>query len=260
MLNKGDEFRDWKGNLIKDGDLIVVVNKQTIDPEAMCWEQGPLLRVSEREGTFWIGETPETTIPMLDWMVFNDDVLVCIWLLSDHPCVMFPEKWTYSYVKRDYENALTARELGIQVIKFFLAATACSYVYKNINLVEGLPGVFQIRVPEPASVFAGDERFFQTFTDFKEACKVLLELGDFYEGKDIGKTLPVFQALNAEKNKSDLLREDLSVVHRYLDDVSIPREDESGSTYSVVGRIKQLEKKFWKKISDLETEYLTGKA
>jgi len=42
-------------------------------------------------------------------------------------------------------------------------------------------------------------------------------------------------------NKIEQLQEDIECVHMYLDDKKIPREDENGETYSIVGRIKRLE-------------------
>jgi hypothetical protein len=39
-----------------------------------------------------------------------------------------------------------------------------------------------------------------------------------------------------------LLKEDLEVVHMYLDGLLLPRKDENGETYSIVGRIQQFEK------------------
>jgi len=42
-------------------------------------------------------------------------------------------------------------------------------------------------------------------------------------------------------NRIELLEEDLESVHMYLDKLEIPRNDEK-DTYSIVGRIKQLEK------------------
>lgn len=44
-------------------------------------------------------------------------------------------------------------------------------------------------------------------------------------------------------------------VEMYLNSLSIPKEIE-GSKLSLVGRIKQLEKRFYKELSDLETTYL----
>jgi len=43
-------------------------------------------------------------------------------------------------------------------------------------------------------------------------------------------------------NKIELLKEDLECVHLYLDDKLTPRKDSYGKDYSIVGRIKFLEK------------------
>jgi hypothetical protein len=58
-------------------------------------------------------------------------------------------------------------------------------------------------------------------------------------------------------NKINLLEEDLAVVHHYLDDLSVPRKHEGGDAYSIVGRIKQLELYYMKKLSEIESEYLS---
>lgn len=62
--------------------------------------------------------------------------------------------------------------------------------------------------------------------------------------------------MDIKDNQIMLLKEDLECVHLYLDDKKIPRQDSTGETYSIVGRIKQLENRMIKEASDLETEYL----
>ena len=62
--------------------------------------------------------------------------------------------------------------------------------------------------------------------------------------------------MDIKDNQIMLLKEDLECVHLYLDDKKVPRQDSKGETYSIVGRIKQLESRMIKKSSDLETEYL----
>ena len=47
--------------------------------------------------------------------------------------------------------------------------------------------------------------------------------------------------MDIKDNKIMLLNEDLECVHLYLDDKGVPRQDDEGETYSIVGRIKQLE-------------------
>ena len=62
--------------------------------------------------------------------------------------------------------------------------------------------------------------------------------------------------MDIKDNQIMLLKEDLECVHLYLDDKKVPRQDNKGETYSIVGRIKQLESRMIKEFSDLETEYL----
>jgi hypothetical protein len=50
--------------------------------------------------------------------------------------------------------------------------------------------------------------------------------------------------------------EELECIHQYLDDLKIEREDSKGNVYSIVGRIKRLEIKYLKELSDLESFYL----
>jgi hypothetical protein len=45
----------------------------------------------------------------------------------------------------------------------------------------------------------------------------------------------------------------------YLDDKQVPRQNNNGRDYSVVGRIKRLEASFQKQLSELESIYLTFK-
>ena len=52
------------------------------------------------------------------------------------------------------------------------------------------------------------------------------------------------------------LKEDLGCVHMYLDDIEVPRTDDKGEPYSIVGRIKALELKQAKALSELESTYL----
>lgn len=61
--------------------------------------------------------------------------------------------------------------------------------------------------------------------------------------------------LNADilLNKINTLQEDLMCVHMYLDDCGIPT-DNNGNAYSIVGRIKLLQKIHLNSISNLETE------
>ena len=43
-----------------------------------------------------------------------------------------------------------------------------------------------------------------------------------------------------ENNKIELLKEDIECVHKYLDDLNVPRFN-NDKEYSIVGRIKQLQ-------------------
>jgi hypothetical protein len=65
-------------------------------------------------------------------------------------------------------------------------------------------------------------------------------------------------ASNIKDNKIMLLEEDLWCVHKYLDDLELPRVDKDSKEYSIVGRIKRLEERYLKQMSDLETMYLSG--
>ncbi len=62
--------------------------------------------------------------------------------------------------------------------------------------------------------------------------------------------------LDIRDNQIMLLKEDLEVVHMYLDGLRIERKDESGEIYSIVGRIKELEKRFFRTLSEVESSYL----
>jgi len=50
--------------------------------------------------------------------------------------------------------------------------------------------------------------------------------------------------------------EESECVNMYLDDLNIPRKSEDGKGYSIVGRIKQLEKRYLKELSEVENHYL----
>ena len=62
--------------------------------------------------------------------------------------------------------------------------------------------------------------------------------------------------LDIRDNQIELLKEDLEVVHMYLDDLLVTRLDENNETYSIVGRIKQFEKNMVEQVSNLESMYL----
>ena len=65
-------------------------------------------------------------------------------------------------------------------------------------------------------------------------------------------------ASDMKDNKIMLLEEDLWCVHKYLDDLELPRNDKDGKEYSIVGRIKRLEERYLKQMSELEAMYLSG--
>ena len=52
------------------------------------------------------------------------------------------------------------------------------------------------------------------------------------------------------------LTEERECVHMYLDDIEVPRIDDKGEPYSIVGRIKELELKQTKALSELESTYM----
>ena len=62
--------------------------------------------------------------------------------------------------------------------------------------------------------------------------------------------------LDIRDNRIMLLEEDLESVHMYLDTQGVPRKDETGEVYSIVGRIKQMEKRFFRTLSEIESSYL----
>ena len=62
--------------------------------------------------------------------------------------------------------------------------------------------------------------------------------------------------LDIRDNQIELLKEDLEVVHMYLDDMLVTRLDENNETYSIVGRIKQFERNMVEQVSNLESIYL----
>jgi len=50
-------------------------------------------------------------------------------------------------------------------------------------------------------------------------------------------------------------KEAVECAHQYLDDLNIPREDDK-DTFSLVGRIQQLEKRYLRQMSEVEDYYL----
>lgn len=64
--------------------------------------------------------------------------------------------------------------------------------------------------------------------------------------------------MDIKDNQISLLEENLDCVHMYLDTLNISRTDDKNETYSIVGRIKLLEKRHLKEMSKLESFYLSG--
>jgi hypothetical protein len=62
--------------------------------------------------------------------------------------------------------------------------------------------------------------------------------------------------MTADQNKIMLLEEDIECVHLYLDDLELPRHSKDNKQYSIVGRIKQLQKRYLKELSEVENHYL----
>lgn len=62
------------------------------------------------------------------------------------------------------------------------------------------------------------------------------------------------------KNRIFLLEEEKEGVHIYLDCKGIPRKNEDGEVYSIVGRINLLETKLLKDFSERETELLKSQS
>lgn len=50
-------------------------------------------------------------------------------------------------------------------------------------------------------------------------------------------------------------KEEVECAHMYLDNLNIPREDDK-DVFSLVGRIKQLENRYLKQMSEVENHYL----
>lgn len=64
--------------------------------------------------------------------------------------------------------------------------------------------------------------------------------------------------MDIKDNIISLLEEDLWCIHKYLDDIKIPRKNKDGHIYSIVDRIQKLEERHYKFIFDLEQEYKIG--
>lgn len=62
--------------------------------------------------------------------------------------------------------------------------------------------------------------------------------------------------LDIKDNQIMLLKEDLEVVHMYLDEVEVKRKDDNGETYSIVGRIRQYQRDMIERLSNLESAFI----
>lgn len=60
----------------------------------------------------------------------------------------------------------------------------------------------------------------------------------------------------AKWQQERMYSEESECVNMYLDDLKIPRKSQDDKEYSIVGRIKQLEKKYLKQLSEVENYYL----
>lgn len=65
--------------------------------------------------------------------------------------------------------------------------------------------------------------------------------------------------LDIKDNQIMLLKEDLEVVHMYLDEVEVKRKDSDGETYSIVGRIRQYQRDMIERLSNLESAFIKEK-
>lgn len=72
---------------------------------------------------------------------------------------------------------------------------------------------------------------------------ILLNFLVFLQGNYDDDLIPKNIQTDIKDNKIMLLEEDIECVHKYLDDLHVPRKDESGNAYSIVGRIKVLQLK-----------------
>ena len=62
--------------------------------------------------------------------------------------------------------------------------------------------------------------------------------------------------LDIRDNQIELLKEDMEVVHIYLDSLGVSRLDENNETYSPIGRFRRHLMNIQEKVSNMETEYL----
>jgi hypothetical protein len=82
-------------------------------------------------------------------------------------------------------------------------------------------------------------------------CHIKTTIGIISEHKQ--ETLEEY---DIKDNKIMLLEEDLECVNMYLDDLKLPRTDNKGNEYSIVGRIKRLQEIMY---SEEEVEELLNK-
>jgi hypothetical protein len=92
----------------------------------------------------------------------------------------------------------------------------------------------------------------------EEAAEILYPYDGVNEDYKIDSKMWSFIA-GAKWQQERMYTEESECVNMYLDDLSIQRKSEDGQEYSIVGRIKQLEKKYLKEMSDVESHYLSKK-
>lgn len=76
--------------------------------------------------------------------------------------------------------------------------------------------------------------------------------------KPVGTKQQTLEEYDIKDNKIMLLEEDLECVNMYLDDLKLPRTDDKGNKYSIVGRIKRLEERMYSD-NDLKEAFSMGK-
>jgi hypothetical protein len=62
-----------------------------------------------------------------------------------------------------------------------------------------------------------------------------------FRKKEITKQCDIHVASSRSFQELEHLAEELECANMYLDDLNVPKKDESGNEYSIVGRVKYLE-------------------
>lgn len=102
------------------------------------------------------------------------------------------------------------------------------------------------------------EEFWETGITAPFNVAKLINIAKLDYNRDMTPAEQLKSIANGLENKRMLLEEDIWCVHKYLDDINIPRNDGDGKQYSIVGRIKMLQENYLKQMSDLETTYLNN--